>query len=173
MRLNDVNRGVNKNKKRLRVGRGPGSGRGKTSGRGHKGQGQLAGWSAPSIFEGGRSPIIRRLPKRGFHNSYARTVVAVNVAVLEERFAAGDEVTPESLRVRGVCKGIWDEVKILGEGKLTKPLKVSAHHFSTQAREKITAAGGAVTELPGPAPVQRGSGKKSVKKGSSKPRSDG
>jgi large subunit ribosomal protein L15 len=173
MRLNDVNRGVNQTKKRLRVGRGPGSGRGKTSGRGHKGQGQLAGWSAPSIFEGGRSPIIRRLPKRGFHNSFARTVVAVNVAVLEQRFAGGDEVTPESLRARGVCKGIWDEVKILGEGKLTKPLKVSAHHFSTQAREKITAAGGTVTDIPGPAPVQRGSGKKAVKKGSSKSRSDG
>lgn len=168
MRLDDVNRGVHKNKKRLRVGRGPGSGRGKTSGRGHKGQGQLAGWSAPSIFEGGRSPIIRRLPKRGFHNRYARTVIAVNVAVLEERFAAGDDVTPESLRSRGICKGIWDELKILGEGQLTKSLTVSAHHFSAQAREKITAAGGSVAELPGPAPVQRGSGKKIAKQGSPK-----
>ena len=173
MRLNDVNRGVQKNKKRLRVGRGPGSGRGKTSGRGHKGQGQLAGWSAPEIFEGGRSPLIRRLPKRGFHNSHARTVVAVNVGVLEERFSAGDEVTPESLRSRGICKGIWDEVKILGEGKLSKRLQVSAHHFSAQAREKITAAGGSVTQLPGPAPLERGRGKKTAKKGSPKSRAEG
>ena len=173
MRLNDVNRGVHKNKKRLRVGRGPGSGRGKTAGRGHKGQGQLAGWSAPAIFEGGRSPIIRRLPKRGFHNSHARSVVAVNVGVLEERFASGDEVTPETLRSCGVCKGIWDEVKILGEGKLSKSLKVSAHHFSAQAREKITAAGGSVTEVPGPAPVQRGPGKKRAKQGSPKRPAEG
>jgi large subunit ribosomal protein L15 len=169
MRPNDVNRGVQKNKKRLRIGRGPGSGRGKTSGRGHKGQGQLAGWSAPAIFEGGRSPLIRRLPKRGFHNSHARTVVAVNVAVLQERFPAGADVTPEALRSQGICKGIWDEVKILGDGKLSKALNVSAHHFSAQAREKIAAAGGSVTEIPGPAAVVRGPGKKSAKKASPKP----
>jgi large subunit ribosomal protein L15 len=168
MRPSDVNRGVHKNKKRLRVGRGPGSGRGKTSGRGHKGQGQLAGWSAPAIFEGGRSPLIRRLPKRGFHNSHARTVVAVNVAVLQERFTAGAEVSPATLRAEGVCKGVWDEVKILGNGELSKALKVSAHHFSAQAREKIAAAGGSVTEIPGPAAVQRGPGKKSAKKASRK-----
>ncbi|MFM7035554.1 MAG: 50S ribosomal protein L15 [Planctomycetia bacterium] len=168
MRLNDVNRGVNKNKKRLRVGRGPGSGRGKTSGRGHKGQGQLAGWSAPAIFEGGRSPLIRRIPKRGFHNSHAPTVVSVNVAVLEAIFASGAEVTPETLRAAGACKGIWDQVKILGEGALTKPLKVSAHRFSAQAREKILAAGGSVTEIPGPAPVTRAKSRKAAKKTSPK-----
>lgn len=172
MRPSDVNRGVHKNKKRLRVGRGPGSGRGKTSGRGHKGQGQLAGWSAPAIFEGGRSPLIRRLPKRGFHNSHARTVIAVNVGVLEQRFSAGAEVTPETLRSAGVCKGIWEQVKILGEGKLSKSLKVSAHHFSAQAREKIAAAGGSVTEIAGPAAVQRGAGKKAGRKRSPKPVAD-
>jgi large subunit ribosomal protein L15 len=155
MKLNDVNKGVHKNRKRLRVGRGPGSGRGRTAGRGNKGQGQLAGWSAPAIFEGGGTPLIRRIPKRGFHNRHGRIVKDVNVEDLEERFAAGSEVSPESLRSVGLAKGIWDEVKILGNGTIAKSLKVSAHHFSAQAREKILAAGGTITEIPGPAPVVR------------------
>src|SRR3990170_945337 len=98
MRLNDVNAGIHKRKKRKRVGRGAGSGHGKTSGRGHKGQGQLAGWSAPSTFEGGTSPLIRRIPKRGFHNAFAKTVAAVNVGDLNEVYSSGDEVNVESLR---------------------------------------------------------------------------
>jgi len=156
MKLNDVNKGIHKRRKRLRIGRGPGSGRGKTSGRGHKGQGQLAGWSAPSIFEGGRSPIIRRIPKRGFHNRHGLIVKSINVSDLETAFEAGTEVTLELLRSSGVAKGIWQQLKILGDGGLTKPLKVSAHAFSKQAREKIVAAGGSVTEVPGPAPVAKG-----------------
>ena len=164
MKLNDVNRGVHKNRKRLRVGRGPGSGRGKTSGRGHKGQGQLAGWSAPAIFEGARMPLIRQIPKRGFHNRHGRIVKSVNVGQLDGCFAAGSEVTPASLREAGLAKGIWHELKILGNGELTKALKVSAHHFSAQARAKILAAGGTVTELPGPAPVVRKVKKASRKK---------
>src|SRR5438552_3475254 len=98
MNLHDVHRGVKKNKKRKRVGRGPGSGHGKTSGRGHKGQGQLAGWSAPSIFEGGASPLIRRIPKRGFNNRWAQIVAVVNVGDIDEAYASGDEVTLESLK---------------------------------------------------------------------------
>jgi len=156
MKLNDVNKGIHKRRKRLRIGRGPGSGRGKTSGRGHKGQGQLAGWSAPSIFEGGRSPIIRRIPKRGFHNRHGRIVKSINVSDLETAFEAGAEVTLDLLRSSGVAKGIWQELKILGDGTLTKSLKVSAHAFSKQAREKILAAGGSVTEVPGPAPLVKG-----------------
>jgi large subunit ribosomal protein L15 len=156
MRLNDVNSGIHKHTKRLRVGRGPGSGRGRTAGRGNKGQGQLAGWSAPAIFEGGGTPLIRRIPKRGFTNSFGRIVKSINVEVLEKRCAAGSEVTPESLRAAGLLKGIWDDLKVLGGGTLTKPLKVSAHHFSDGARQKIEAAGGTVTLLPGPAPVPRG-----------------
>ena len=153
MKVNDVNQGIHKNRRRLRIGRGPGSGRGKTSGRGHKGQGQLAGWSAAGIFEGARMPIIRQIPKRGFHNRHGRIVTCVNVDDLESRFATGADVTPDSLRTSGLAKGIWDSVKILGEGAITKPLKVSAHHFSAQARAKILAAGGTVIDLPGPAPV--------------------
>lgn len=164
MKLNDVNKGIHKNRKRLRVGRGPGSGRGRTAGRGNKGQGQLAGWSAPAIFEGGGMPLIRRIPKRGFHNSHGRIVKSVNVEALDAVFAAGSEVTPESLRAAGLAKGIWDQLKILGNGKISKPLKVSAHHFSGQAKDKIAAAGGTVTVLAGPAPVVRKVKKASRKK---------
>jgi large subunit ribosomal protein L15 len=164
MQIDGVNKGIHKNRKRLRVGRGPGSGRGCTAGRGDKGQGQLAGWSAAGIFEGGRLPLIRRIPKRGFHNRHGLIVRSVNVEALDKACQAGSEVTPESLRAAGVAKGIWHELKILGNGGLSKALKVSAHHFSAQAKEKILAAGGTVTELPGPAPVVRNVGKASRKK---------
>jgi large subunit ribosomal protein L15 len=159
MKLNDVNSGIHKNTKRLRVGRGPGSGRGRTAGRGNKGQGQLAGWSAPAIFEGGGTPLIRRIPKRGFHNAYGRIVKGINVAVLDEAFAAGADVTPATLKAAGLAKGIWQDLKILGNGSLSKPLKVSAHHFTAQARQKIEAVGGTVTVLPGPAALERKIGK--------------
>ncbi|MFM7205214.1 MAG: 50S ribosomal protein L15 [Planctomycetaceae bacterium] len=164
MKLHDVNKGIHKHTKRLRVGRGPGSGRGRTAGRGNKGQGQLAGWSSPSIFEGGCMPLIRRIPKRGFHNAFGLIVKTVNVGALAEAFQAGGDVNPETLRSSGLAKGIWHQVKILGNGDVTRPLKVSAHHFSAQAKAKILAAGGTVTELPGPAPVIRKVKKPSRKK---------
>lgn len=164
MKISDVNRGVHKNKKRMRVGRGPGSGKGRTAGRGNKGQGQLAGWSSPAIFEGGRMPIIRQIPKRGFNNRHGLIVAAVNVDDLEVCFAAGAEVTPKTIKEAGLAKGIWHELKILGDGKLGKALKVSAHHFSAQARQKIEAAGGTVTQLAGAAPVEKGKKKPARKK---------
>lgn len=169
MKISDVNRGIKKNRKRMRIGRGPGSGKGKTSGRGHKGQGQLAGWSSPAIFEGGRMPIIRQIPKRGFHNSHGRIVAGVNVDDLDACFAAGAEVNLKTLKEAGLAKGIWHELKILGDGKLGKALKVSAHHFSAQAREKILAAGGTVTELSGPAAVVKGVRKVKPKTARKKP----
>jgi large subunit ribosomal protein L15 len=147
MNLADVNRGIHKHKKRKRVGRGPGSGHGKTSGRGHKGQGQLAGWSAPAIFEGGASPLIRRIPKRGFHNAFAKSVAAVNVGDLDKAFADGDEITLEILAKKDLAKGRYDELKILGNGQLTKKLKITAHRFSAQALEKIKKAGGEANQL--------------------------
>ena len=156
MNLADVNRGIHKHKKRKRVGRGPGSGHGKTSGRGHKGQGQLAGWSASPIFEGGTQPLIRRIPKRGFHNAWASTVVSVNVSQLDAAFASGEEVTVETLRAKHLARGRFDEVKILGDGKLTKKLKVAAHRFSQSARTKIEEAGGEAIVLPGKKPVVKG-----------------
>jgi large subunit ribosomal protein L15 len=159
MNLHDVNRGIHKHKKRKRVGRGPGSGHGKTSGRGHKGQGALAGWSAAPIFEGGASPLIRRIPKRGFNNAWAKIVAAVNVGDLEAAYNSGEEVTIESLRVKHLAKGRYDELKILGEGELTKKLKISAHRFSQTALAKIQKAGGEAIVLPGKKPVVKGQAK--------------
>lgn len=153
MMLHDVNRGIHKHKRKKRVGRGIGSGHGKTSGRGHKGQGALAGWSAAGIFQGGTAPLIRRIPKRGFHNRAEKDVYAVNVGDLEALFEAGSEITPELLKAVGIAKHRYDFLKILGDGELTKKLKISAHRFSKSALEKIQKAGGEAVVLPGPAPV--------------------
>jgi large subunit ribosomal protein L15 len=148
MKIDDVNRGVHKFKKRKRLGRGPGSGQGKTAGRGHKGAGSRAGWSNPAVFQGGTMPLVRRVPKRGFTNPWAVDVAAVNLRDLEAVFETGDEVTPESIKAKGVRSGRYDELKILGEGELTKALTVSAHRFSKSAVEKIEKAGGKVVTLP-------------------------
>ena len=156
MNLHDVNRGILKHKKKKRVGRGVGSGHGKTSGRGHKGQGALAGWSAPLIFEGGASPLIRRIPKRGFHNAFAVKVAIVNLGDLNEAFKSGETVSVETLRGKNLAKGRYDELKVLGNGELTKKLKITAHRFSATALEKIEAAGGEATVLPGKTPVVKG-----------------
>ena len=137
MNLNDIHRGIKKYKKRKRVGRGTGSGRGKTCGRGHKGQGSRAGYSVHPTFEGGQMPLVRRIPKRGFHNRWAPTVAIVNLRDLESRFDDGDEVNPETLRANNLAKGRYDLLKVLAAGELTKRLKVSAHKFSQQAVEKI------------------------------------
>jgi large subunit ribosomal protein L15 len=153
MRLDEVNRGIRKNKKRKRVGRGPGSGHGKTCGRGEKGQKSRAGWSQHPTFQGGAMPMVRRIPKRGFNNRWALVVATVNVKDLETNFDAGDEVTPESLREHSLAKGRYDLLKVLGNGELTKSLTVSAHRFSKTAAEKIEKAGGKVVVLPGKTPV--------------------
>lgn len=153
MNLHDVNRGVHKHKKRKRVGRGPGSGHGKTSGRGHKGQGAQRGWTSHPAFEGGQLPLFRRIPKRGFNNMWADVVVTLNVSDLEKAFAAGEEVTIETLQAKHFLTVRFDQLKILGNGELTKKLKVSAHQFSKSALEKIQQAGGEAVIVPGPAPV--------------------
>lgn len=155
MNINDAHRGIHKNKKRMRIGRGPGSGKGKTSGRGHKGQGQLAGWAAPSVFEGARMPLIRRIPKRGFNNPWGLRFGTVNVGDLDAAFKAGDEVTLAALKVAGLCKRPCDALKILGNGELKKKLKISAHKFSQTALDKIQKAGGEAVTIPGPKPVER------------------
>ncbi|MBL9122496.1 MAG: 50S ribosomal protein L15 [Planctomycetaceae bacterium] len=150
MKLHDVNTGIKKHKRPKRLGRGPGSGHGKTAGRGHKGQGQLAGWTAHPAFEGGQMPLARRIPKRGFNNQWARVIASLNVGELAELFAAGEEVTPATLRAKGLLKKRHDLLKILGHGELTIKLKVAAHRFSETARAKIEQAGGEVVILPGP-----------------------
>ncbi len=153
MNISDVNRGIHKNRKRKRLGRGIGTGHGKTAGRGHKGQGQRNGVSFSPIFQGGAMPLVRRVPKRGFNNQWAATVVVVNVGDLNEVFKSGDEVSPETLAAANLVKGRYDELKVLGNGELTKKLKVSAHRFSQSAAEKIVKAGGESVVLPGKAPV--------------------
>ena len=153
MNLNDVHRGIRKHKKRKRLGRGTGSGHGKTCGRGSKGQRSRAGYSVHPTFEGGQMPLVRRIPKRGFNNRWALSVVVLNVGDLEDRFEAGDEVNIETLPARNLAKGRFDVLKILGDGPLTKKLKVSAHRFSKSAQEKIEGAGGEVVVLPGKTPV--------------------
>lgn len=155
MNLNDVHRGINKHKKRRRVGRGTGSGIGKTCGRGHKGQRSRAGYSVHPTFEGGQMPLARRIPKRGFHNRWAQTVAIVNLADLQQRFEDGEEVTPETLKQKSLAKGRYDVLKVLAGGELTKKLNVSAHRFSRQAIEKIEQAGGKAIVLPGKAPVPK------------------
>jgi large subunit ribosomal protein L15 len=153
MNLNEVHRGVTTNHRRKRIGRGIGSGNGKTAGRGYKGARSRSGYSRKPVFQGGAMPLVRRIPKRGFHNKFALTVAAVNVEDLENVFEAGAEVTPDSLRESGLVKSRYDELKVLGNGELKKKLKVSAHRFSKSAEEKIRAAGGEVVVLPGRAPV--------------------
>jgi large subunit ribosomal protein L15 len=155
MNIHDVNKGVHQNRKRKRVGRGTGSGRGKTSGRGHKGQGSLRGWSQSRGFEGGQFPLFRRVPKRGFHNKFARDIAIVNLVDLDRWFKAGEEVTPAALEDRSVIQVRYELIKVLAKGKLTKKLLVSAHLFSEAARAAIEQAGGTVTVLPGPQPVAR------------------
>lgn len=153
MNLSDVNTGIHRNKKRKRIGRGPGSGHGKTASRGHKGQRSRAGHSQHPVFQGGAMPLVRRVPKRGFNNAFALKVGTVNVSDLEQAFAAGEEVNPDTLREKSLAKYRYDILKVLGDGELSKSLKVSAHRFSKTAREKIEKAGGSVSELPGKAPV--------------------
>ena len=130
--------------RKKRVGIGPGSGHGKTATRGHKGQKSRSGYSGKRGFEGGQMPLQRRLPKRGFTNIFAKSWTEVNLDVLEKRFLADAQVTPESLLEKGVISKLLDGVVILGRGELKKPLKVTAHRFSASARQKIEAAGGTV-----------------------------
>ena len=126
-----------------RVGRGTGSGLGKTSGYGHKGQKARSG-SKKNGFEGGQMPLPRRLPKRGFHNNFAKEYTVINIEVLEQ-FDDGAEITAEALYEAGVIRKIEkDGLKVLGRGKLTKKLAVKAAKVSESARNAIVAAGGTV-----------------------------
>ncbi|MFN4259557.1 MAG: 50S ribosomal protein L15 [Gemmataceae bacterium] len=157
MDLSTVHEGINKRKRKKRVGRGIGSGMGKTATRGHKGQWSSAGAGHPSpLYEGGQMPLFRRIPKRGFSNaSWARTFHIVNVGDLDKAFDAGATVDPEALRQVGLAKGNADGVRILGTGVLTKKLTVKAHHFSKSAAEKIAAQGGTTEIIPPPSKPKR------------------
>ena len=148
MMINDVHQGIRKNKPRKRIGRGPGSGTGKTSTRGHKGWYSRSGTTNRLGYTGGQTPLARRIAKRGFNNrQFAPMVLIVNVSALEAAFDSGEAVTPQTLMERGLAKGAFDEIKILGNGDLTKKLSVEAHRFSKSAEEKITKQGGSVKRL--------------------------
>jgi large subunit ribosomal protein L15 len=138
-------------KERTRVGRGVGSGLGKTAGRGQKGQkARSTGNINKKHFQGGQTPIQRRLPKRGFRNPLADIVVNLNVGDLEV-FADGAEVNIEALRGKRLVRGRFDMLKILGDGDLTKKVTVTAHRFSKSAVAKIEKAGGKAVVLARPA----------------------
>ena len=142
MKLNELNRAPEA-KVRKRVGRGPGSGMGKTSTRGQKGQKSCSGASIPAWFQGGQTPLYRRLPKRGFNNAEFRTEYAtINLSDLNKFFNDGEVVTPELLKERGIIKKQLCGVKVLGNGELEKKLTVKASRFSSSAVTKIESAGG-------------------------------
>ncbi len=127
---------------RTRVGRGVGSGLGKTSGRGHKGQKARSGGGVRRGFEGGQTPLYRRLPKRGFTNIHAKNYVEVTLTMLNK--SESTDVTAESLLKEGIIGKINDGIVILGTGSLEKKLNVKAKRFTNTAKEKIEAAGGKI-----------------------------
>ena len=130
---------------RKRLARGNSAGGGTYAGKGLKGQNSRSGGGVRPGFEGGQMPLIRRLPTlRGFNNRWRVPYQPVNLDTLEERFEAGDEVTPESLRAAGVLRHLREPVKVLARGELSKPLTVRVHRVSAAARARIEGAGGTV-----------------------------
>lgn len=142
MKLNELSASPEA-KRRKRVGRGPGSGMGKTSTRGEKGQKARSGASISAWFQGGQTPLYRRIPKRGFNNARFETKYAtINISDLDKFFNDGDVVTPEALKEKGIVKKQLNGVKVLGNGELSKKLTVKATRFSQVAITKIESAGG-------------------------------
>ena len=141
MNLHELSPAAGANKQPYRKGRGAGSGNGKTGGRGHKGQKARSGGGVRVGFEGGQMPLARRLPKRGFHNIFAKPLESINVSALE-KFEDGAVVNAQALLEKGILSKCQYGVKILGNGNLTKKLHVQASAFSASAKEKIVAAGG-------------------------------
>ncbi|HHU61263.1 MAG: 50S ribosomal protein L15 [Bacillota bacterium] len=143
MRIHELKPAEGSTHRRKRVGRGIASGWGKTSGRGHKGQGQRSGGGKGPYFEGGQTPLVRRLPKRGFTNVFQKVYAEVKLNDLN-RFAPGTVVTPELLIESGLVNKVRDGIKILGNGDINQELTVQAHSFTKSAAAKIEKAGGKV-----------------------------
>ena len=141
MKLHDLSPAAGSTQEAKRKGRGIGTGNGKTAGRGHKGQKARSGGGVRVGFEGGQMPLVRRVPKRGFNNIFAKPLEAVNVSALNA-FDNGAEVGVAELLTAGVLSKCEYGVKILGNGTITKKLTVRASAFSESAKEKIEAAGG-------------------------------
>lgn len=141
MELNNLPKNVGSTHRGKRVGRGPGSGLGKTSGRGENGQKSRSGASIPAVFEGGQTPLFRRLHKRGFSNAKFKVRYAtINVSDLN-RFKDGEVITPELLKEQGVVKKQLVGIKVLGNGTLEKKVTVKAHRFTQSALKKIEESG--------------------------------
>ena len=143
MKLNELSPAPGSRKTGRRLGRGIGSGLGKTSGKGHKGQNARSGGGVRPGFEGGQTPLFRRLPKRGFKNRNHKVYTEVTLSQLD-KLEAGTEVTAESLKDLGIIKKLNDGIVILGNGELTKKLNIKASRVTKNAQAKIEAAGGKV-----------------------------
>mgnify|MGYP005754936839 FL=1 len=139
MKLDEL-KPAQKTKTRTRVGRGVGSGLGKTSGRGHKGQKARSGGGVRRGFEGGQTPLYRRLPKRGFNNIHAKNYTEVTLTMLNK--ASSEDVTAESLIQDGIIRKANDGIVIIATGNLEKKVNVKAVKFTKAAKEKIEALGG-------------------------------
>lgn len=142
MKIDKLSPAPGSTKKAKRIGRGPGSGHGKTATKGHKGQKARSGGTKGPAFEGGQTPIQRRLPKRGFKNFDFKVEFAVINLSDIERLSDLNEITPESLLQKKVIKDMKCGLKVLGNGTLNRAVTVKAHAFSASAAEKITASGG-------------------------------
>lgn len=144
MDLKTLQQGVKRLKRKKRVGRGPGSGHGKTGSRGSKGQYASAGAEMfGPLFVGGQTPLIRRVPKRGFnHSAFTQPFHEINVADLDAICKKGDEVTLEKLKENKSLKGTPTQLRVLGDGEINKAITVKANHFTKSAKEKIEKAGG-------------------------------
>ncbi len=147
MDLNTIKPAAGSTKNRKRIGRGTGSGHGKTATKGHKGQKARSGGNVKAGFEGGQMPMQRRLPKRGFASLNKKEFTLIKLSDLDA-FPANSEITADALLEKGLIAKSSAFIKILANGEITKPLKVSAHKISATAREKIIAAGGTLQELP-------------------------
>lgn len=145
MEIKDLKPAEGSKRNRKRVGRGPASGNGKTAGRGMNGQKSRAGGGKGAGFEGGQTPLARRLPKLpGFRNFNRVEYVPVNVSRLDAKFNAGDLVDADTLYAAGIIKNTTDPIKVLGDGEITKALTVRVDKVSASAKAKIEAVGGKV-----------------------------
>ena len=141
MKLHELSPAAGSTTPAWRKGRGTGSGNGKTAGKGHKGQNARSGGGVRPGFEGGQSPLYRKLPTRGFHNKFGTEYAIINVSKLNA-FEDGETVNLEALMNKGIIRKANDGLKVLGNGEITKKLTVEASVFSATAKEKIEAAGG-------------------------------
>jgi large subunit ribosomal protein L15 len=144
MKLHELRPPEGSKNNRHRVGRGHGSGWERSAGKGQKGQKSRSGGVKGPAFEGGQTPLARRIPKRGFNNKFRVEYAIVNISQLEEKFETGAVIKLEDFYMAGLVKGKGSLVKVLGDGEITKALNIQAHKFSESAAEKIKAAGGSV-----------------------------